>query len=95
MVFFNICTSIYVPLTDEGTDANETEVLFFVAGPRGQADDGMDVYDIIVHPTVAVKSKAAHAAVYKRKVNIASISRLYTFTSLISRIIILPSCVDL
>lgn len=88
-----------MPLIDEGTDVNETEMLFFVAGPRGQADDGMDVYDIIVHPTVAVKSKAAHAAVYKRKVKncfffIPSLrpSRLRT-TKLY--VVILSSCEDL
>ncbi len=68
MVFFNVCTSIYVPLKDEGTDVSETEVLFFVVGSRGKADDGMDVYDIVVHPTVAVKSTSIHASVYKRKV---------------------------
>ena len=68
MVFFNVCTSIYVPLKDEGTDVTETDVLFFVVGSRGKADDSMDVYDIIVHPAVAVKSTAAQAAVYKRKV---------------------------
>lgn len=69
-MFFNICTSICVPLKDEGTDVNETEVVFFVAGQQGKTEDGADVYDIVVHPAVAVKSKATHAALYKRKVKL-------------------------
>jgi len=69
IVFFNVCANKYVPLVDEGTDFETAESLFFVVGTPGKTEEGMDVYDVVVHPRVVNRSKALDSVQYKRIVS--------------------------
>lgn len=69
IVFFNVCANKYVPLVDEGTDFQTSESLFFVVGAPGKTEEGMDVYDVVVHPRVVELNKLPDSVAYKRMVS--------------------------
>lgn len=70
VVFLNVCANKYVPLVDEGTDIDATDALFFVVGVSGKTEEGLDVYDVTVHPRVVERCKQSDAVAYKRTVSV-------------------------
>jgi hypothetical protein len=56
-VFVKVCTSPHIPRVAAANSSNTRDPpqhlqLYFLVGGRGQTADGVDVYDVAVHPAL-------------------------------------------